>query len=114
MATLEQMNNGINGLFKHMTESYAEFLKAGGYYTPEKVEEYNHGLEYHYGKSFIKLIKEANGSASVVGFVVLQDSGKFKQGDLLRAAGWNAPAKNFARGNILTGDYGDTRWSGVA
>jgi hypothetical protein len=37
---------------------------------------------------------------------------KFKKGDILMAAGWNAPARNAARGNILDGGY-DINWTGA-
>ena len=36
---------------------------------------------------------------------------KFKKGDLLKAAGWAAPARNAARGNILKGGY-VINWTG--
>ena len=42
----------------------------------------------------------------VWGFVVNTDNDKkFKKGDILKAAGYAAPARNFARGNILEGGY---------
>jgi hypothetical protein len=55
----------------------------------------NDGVENEYGRS-------------VYGFIVKEDNtiksattgAFFKAGDLLKAAGWKAPAKNFARGNI--------------
>ena len=37
---------------------------------------------------------------------------KFKKGDILKAAGWNAPARNAARGNILDGGYA-INWTGA-
>ena len=47
----------------------------------------------------------------VWGFVVNTDSDKkFKKGDLLKAAGFNAPARNAARGNVLEGGFG-IRWT---
>ena len=35
----------------------------------------------------------------------------FKKGDILKAAGYNAPALNQPRGNVLTGNY-NIRWTG--
>ena len=36
---------------------------------------------------------------------------KFKKGDLLKAAGFNAPARNAPRGNVLDGGF-NIRWTG--
>jgi len=49
---------------------------------------------------------------SVWGFVVNVDDDKmFRKGDILKAAGYNAPARNKPRGNILDGGY-QIRWTG--
>jgi hypothetical protein len=48
-----------------------------------------------------------------LGFVVNTDNDKkFKKGDILKAAGYAAPARNFPRGNILEGGY-TVRWTGA-
>jgi hypothetical protein len=47
----------------------------------------------------------------VWGFIVKEDGGKFRKGDILKAAGWNAPATNSARGNIIDGGY-SIQWTG--
>ena len=36
---------------------------------------------------------------------------KFKKGDILKAAGFNSPATNAARGNIIDGGY-TVQWTG--
>ena len=49
---------------------------------------------------------------SVWGFVVnTENDKKFKKGDILKAAGYAAPARNKARGNIVDGGY-TINWTG--
>jgi hypothetical protein len=43
----------------------------------------------------------------------LRDDAKFKKGDILMAASWNAPARNFARGNVLDKTFDRVRWTGA-
>jgi len=65
-----------------------------------------------------KYIKIMTGSG-VWGFIVnTKKDKKFKYGDLLKAAGYNAPARNFARGNVIDDTVEDlrvksVRWTGV-
>lgn len=61
------------------------------------------------GKKYIKIALKNGG---VWGFIVKQPEGKFKQGDILKAANWSSPAKNFARGNI-TGNLSHFHWTGA-
>ena len=48
---------------------------------------------------------------TVWGFIVKNDFKHFRKGDILKAAGFNAPALNQARGNILDDDY-SIAWTG--
>jgi len=57
-----------------------------------------------------KIIKK-NNKSRVKAFIVKQDDGKFKMGDILKAASWRAPAKNSARGNVLEAGY-SIQWTG--
>jgi len=73
-------------------------------------DEFNSGLEILDGKAYYKVVTKQGSSRSVHSFIVKEDGPKFKKGDILKAAGWNAPAKNQARGNIF-GQY-QIRWTG--
>ena len=44
--------------------------------------------------------------------VAVDDVKRFKKGDILMAASWNAPARNRARGNVIDGGYG-INWTGA-
>ena len=71
-------------------------------------DEFVQALRVEEGRKYIKIIKQG----SVWGFIQKADDAKgFRKGDILMAAGYNAPARNRARGNILDGGY-TIRWTG--
>lgn len=74
----------------------------------QMIEEFNDGLEVEFGRKYIKIVS----NRSVWGFVVsVENDKKFRKGDILKAAGYNAPARNAARGNIIDGGY-SIQWTG--
>ena len=77
----------------------------------QMAKEFCESLSYKEGKKYIKVIKEMGHSRSVWGFIVKEDGPKFRKGDILKAASWQAPALNSPRGNILDGGY-TIRWTG--
>jgi hypothetical protein len=79
----------------------------------EIVSEFCAGLTIEEGSKYIKVVTNHSGQRSVHSFIVKKDDGKFKAGDILKAASWAAPAKNFSRGNVLTGNFGSVRWAGA-
>ena len=79
-------------------------------------EEYCNGLEVTEGRRYWKIISTngAGTSRSVSGFIVKAGDKKFREGDMLKPAGWAAPARNFARGNVLDGrGVNEVRWTGI-
>ena len=71
-------------------------------------EKYANSFEVKYGSKYIKIVS----NNSVTAFIVGTDKDKkFKRGDILMAAGYNAPARNKARGNLLDGNY-PIQWTG--
>ena len=64
------------------------------------------------GKKYIKVTTGSGGTnRSCWGFIVREAFGKFKAGDILKAASWSSPALNQARGNIIDGGY-CVQWTG--
>ena len=112
------MNNEMNTLIENIKADYfnwttrcagAKGLDALTEINERMIAEFNEGITYKAGSKYIKVIKERGG---VWGFVVNTDNDKkFRKGDILKAAGYNAPARNAARGNIIDGGY-TIRWTG--
>ena len=80
------------------------------------IENYCSGLEVKENSRYWKITATNGGgtSRSVSGFIVKAGDKKFREGDMLKAAGWASPARNFARGNVLDGTGVDSvRWTGI-
>ena len=88
--------------------STSAWQKAVSSYTQGVLDNWNETIKVKYGQKYVKIIRDN----SVWGFIVNTDNDKvFKKGDILKAAGWNAPARNAARGNIFDDDY-YINWTG--
>lgn len=104
---MKDMINALEWFLAKSRLDYKQFMKGDSPHTQEMIQEYNDGLRYEIGKKYIKVIDRN----SVHSFIVMNDEGKFKRGDILKAASWRSPARNFARGNIF-GEY-TIRWTGA-
>ena len=107
------MDNAIKELFKHIGDDYLRVRSQSEYFDPEAVGEFIDNLQVEEGRKYLKITKKLGNQTMVWGFIVKTESDKlFKQGDILKAAGWSAPARNKARGNIIRGDFSWVRWTG--
>ena len=80
----------------------------------EMTEEYCDGLRVEENRRYWKITSSKGSQTSVSGFIVKAGDKKFREGDMLKAAGWAAPARNFARGNVLDGSgVKGVRWTGI-
>ena len=106
------MNNEMTALIENIKADYADVRYSSGNdeIRKEMIADFNRKITYKAGSKYIKVFSEGG---SVWGFVVNTDNDKkFKKGDILKAAGYAAPARNFPRGNILEGGY-TVRWTGA-
>ena len=118
------MRNEIEKVLEAMREDYKLLTyaaKGRGSFSnldieKKMTEEYYNGLEVTEGRRYWKIISTngAGTSRSVSGFIVKAGDKKFREGDMLKPAGWAAPARNFARGNVLDGrGVNEVRWTGI-
>ena len=105
---MPQLNVPLEAIEKLFAYAKADYDKGG--YTHRESK-----LGYEVGKKFIKLMHMEEGRGrSVFGFIVNTDDASFPKGAILKAAGWKAPAMNFARGSIYNEDtFKDVRWTGI-
>ena len=100
---------GIGKMKSAMIDDYKLFMPSAKSDIAAKMnEKYANSFEVKYGSKYIKIVS----NNSVTAFIVGTDKDKkFKKGDILMAAGYSAPARNKARGNILDGNY-PIQWTG--
>lgn len=104
--------NGINNMMNGAKEDYIRMSTSGGRrelsgYSKEKVDNWDKETKTKVGQKYIKIVHDTG----VFAFVNIHDNGRFKKGDIFKAAGYNKPALNAARGNVLDGNY-YIQWTG--
>ena len=116
----ENIEAGVEAMMEHMRDDYRgwsgrcarhdEASHSKSEIRTRMDEEYADGLSYSTGSKYIKVTSKNSVSAFVVNTTTDK---KFSFGDILKPAGWAAPARNFARGNVLDRTFGHVRWTGA-
>ena len=97
----DEFKNALGILEQTIITDYDKFMDS-----ENMRQEFREGLAYEAGgRKYLKIISKN----SVWGFINLSNP-KFKEGDILKAAGWRTPALNQARGNLFE-DY-SIAWTG--
>ena len=108
------MENEIKEYIEHIHRKFTNRYKV----VPKERQEYHDEVTATFkettrlvkGSTYIKVV--TNNSAHSL--IVLEDTKGFKKGDILKAASWKAPAKNFIRGNVYTpSSYINVDWEGA-
>ena len=107
----DNLKDGITNMMLGAKDDYIRMSTSGGKeltgYSKEQVDNWDNKTKVSEGKKYIKIVQDTG----VFAFVMKEDSGHLKKGDILKAAGYNKPALNSARGNVLNGNY-YIQWTG--
>ena len=123
----DEFLNALGELEQRIFESYGQFMKPrDGEVEHSMFTEFKQNFGYDTsGRKYLRLVTGAfgEGQTSVWGFIAKSDFEKvnklrvgnptisFKEGDLLKSAGWKTPALNAPRGNIFDENY-KVQWTG--
>ena len=107
----DNLKDGITNMMLGAKNDYIRMSTSGGKeltgYSKEQVDNWDNKTKVSEGKKYIKIVQDTG----VFAFVMKEDSGHLKKGDILKAAGYNKPTLNSARGNVLNGNY-YIQWTG--
>ena len=107
----DNLKDGITNMMLGAKNDYIKMSTSGGKeltgYSKEQVDNWDNKTKVSEGKKYIKIVQDTG----VFAFVMKEDSGHLKKGDILKAAGYNKPTLNSARGNVLNGNY-HIQWTG--
>ena len=108
----DEFLNALGELELRIIEDYNQFLD-----NDIMKKEFAESIAYIPGSKYLKVIKKIGHQTMVWGFISLKDFKKgyagikFKEGDILKAQGWRAPALNKPRGNVFDNNY-VINWTG--
>jgi hypothetical protein len=109
--TANTLDEGVKNMIDSAKEDYkfwSSKSKDGiSTYSQNQLDNWDNLIKISKGKKYIKVVREN----CVFAFIVKEDFKHFRKGDILKPAGFQAPALNQPRGNVLSGNY-EIRWTG--
>ena len=109
--TTDNLKEGIANMMNGAKEDYKRWSSNAhgeqSQWAKDSVADWDNKTKIKEGKKYIKVVQDTG----VFCFIVKEDFKHFVKGDILKAAGWNAPALNSPRGNVLKGNY-PIQWTG--
>ena len=109
------LEEGIKNIIETSKLDYAKWTskgrEEGSSYFDRTLAEFENKCQVKEGQNYIKVIRDNSVHCFVIKKLTAKTEAKgFKVGDILKPAGWAAPALNKARGNVFTGFY--MNWTG--
>lgn len=101
-----ELATALIGYKDHLIGDFEHFIKRISVDCDNKM-----GVEFEIGSKYVKIVSiSAGGSRSAHSFV------EISSGNILKAASWKSPARNFSRGNVynVTTYANRATWTGVA
>ena len=103
-------DTAVDKLLDAAATDFAQWRARGEHSSAKDFDDFRENIRPTGGRKYLKITKTMGSQEMVWGFVVREDGGKFRKGDILKAASWASPATNKARGNIFE-EY-DVQWTG--
>lgn len=104
-----EMKVALNDYLDAICDSYAKSID-----NADMIADFESSIRYVVGPRYIKVITGLGSQESAHSFIVRETRfGQFQPGDILKAASWTSPARNFARGNIFEDVSKAANWTGA-
>ena len=111
------LEEGIENIIEASKLDYAKWTakgrEEGSSYFDKTLAEFKQNCTVKEGQNYIKVIRENGVHCFVIKKLTEKTKAKgFKVGDILKPAGWAAPALNKARGNVFDENGFYMNWTG--